>query len=94
MRLIDADALWVAFCRSEAIEDTYGSGVLGIISDILDDMLGDAPTVDAVTVVRCKDCTYYEESHEGAFCSSTGAGMPEDGYCSDGERRDEDNETD
>lgn len=67
MRLIDADALWAALCRSEAIEDAYGSGVLEIFSDILDDMLGDAPTVDAVPVVRCKDCKYFhgEYTHCG-----------------------------
>ena len=80
MRLIDADELIV-------IE--YG-GIKFVPKEFIDE----APTVDAVPVVRCKDCTYYKESYEGVFCSSTGAGMPEDGYCSDGERKDEDDETD
>lgn len=91
MRLIDADALWEAFCRSEAIEDAYGSGVLGIISDILDD----ASTVDAVPLVRCRDCTYYEpykDGGSGGSCSNTAFWMPVDGYCSDGElKEDEEN---
>lgn len=46
MRLIDADALWKEFCKSEAIEERYGSGVLEITRDIIDN----APTIDAVPV--------------------------------------------
>lgn len=31
--------------------------------------LGRMPTVDAVEVVRCKDCKYYEESYPGyGYC--------------------------
>lgn len=44
MRTIDADALWKEFCKSEAIEERYGSGVLEIIGNIIDN----APTIDAV----------------------------------------------
>lgn len=82
MRLIDADALVEALNESGV---PYRADVQGVLDA--------QPTADAVRVVRCKDCTYYKESYEGAFCSNTGAGMDEDGYCSDGERK-EDDETD
>ena len=38
------------------------------------------PAVDAVKVVRCKDCEY---RHSSEFCES----RPADGYCNDGERK-------
>lgn len=88
MRLIDADAV------AEAIKDeiTEAKGIDADPNFTAGLKLGlayvnTAPTVDAVPVVRCKDCAYYEYSNAGDFCSSTGAGMPEDGYCSDGERK-------
>lgn len=40
-----------------------------------------APTVDAVEVVRCKVC---KERHSSEFCEC----RPENGYCNDGERKD------
>lgn len=50
MRLIDADAL---------IDE------LGISDEdiIFEGMLEDAPTIDAVPVVRCKDCKWYDPPH-------------------------------
>ena len=55
-----------------------------------------APTVDAVEVVRCKDCKYYDNSEGIQWCilnskfSQCGTdwhSFPEDGFCSYGERR-------
>ena len=46
MRLIDADALIDALGISD--EDI-----------VFKETLEDEPTIDAVPVVRCKDCTYY-----------------------------------
>ena len=53
-----------------------------------------APAVDAVEVVRCKDCRYGEDLGEECFCHYCGSdwNLP-DHYCSYGERR-EDHETD
>lgn len=50
MRLIDADAL---------IDE------LGISDEdiVFKEMLEDAPTIDAVPVVRCKDCKWYDPPH-------------------------------
>lgn len=51
MRLIDADALFVDLDGTLAVSPTgYIHG------DTVADMIGDQPTVDAVPVVRCKDC--------------------------------------
>ncbi len=47
-----------------------------------------APAVDAVEVVRCKDCRYGEDFGEECFCHYCGSdwNLP-DHYCSYGERR-------
>ena len=52
-----------------------------------------APTVDAVEVVRCKDCDWYRE-HEDGICvnphctkSFYGCRVRTDHFCSYGERR-------
>lgn len=41
------------------------------------------------TLVRCKDCFFHGEFDENGYCvcECTGAGMPMDGFCSDGERK-------
>lgn len=54
--------------------------------------------VDAVTVVRCKDCKYFQFGKiltEVKFCRRLSSGgkvngyiYPEDGFCSYGERKD------
>lgn len=49
-----------------------------------------APAVDAVEVVRCKDCIYYEKYPDFANVCWNDAGMLhvyDDGFCSYGERR-------
>lgn len=54
-----------------------------------------APTVDAVPVVRCKDCRFYEpgvEYYGGGtkdVCRLLKRQMVDDDFCSYGERRDE-----
>lgn len=44
------------------------------------------PTVDAVEVVRCKDCKYYKGLAE---CYAIGDCMGTNGYCAWGERRED-----
>ena len=68
------------------------------------DIVVDAPTIDAVEVVRCKDCKYFEfdswakvneipiiVAHE--ICKFWGSGCgcktDSDGYCSFGERKED-----
>jgi hypothetical protein len=51
------------------------------------------PTVDAVEVVRCRDCKYWVEEKElGMFCGCWGGMLTsckQDDFCSYGERKDE-----
>lgn len=47
----------------------------------------DLPSVDAVEVVRCKDCKYCDADD---FCTGRGYPnvlVPDDGFCDKGERR-------
>lgn len=56
-------------------------------------MILDAPTVDAVPVVRCKDCISGHEQYYGGLirCNVMGCGgLKPDDFCSYGERRDSD----
>ena len=84
MRLIDADALW-----DELTEDLEDGDVLYRIPP---NAIDDAPTVDAVPVVRCRECRYYAASGATtSFCIHPG-GMKftsDSDYCSRGQRRDQ-----
>lgn len=84
MRLIDADALW-----DELTEDLEDGDVLYRIPP---SYIDDAPTVDAVPVVRCGECRYYAEpGATTSFCIHPG-GMKftsDSDYCSRGKRRDQ-----
>lgn len=93
MRLIDADAL-----LDEVCED-LGEGE--VLYSIPPSYIDDAPTVDAVEVVRCKDCrfcrTFFPEKQIGKearrvwYCDLYRCNRKADEYCSDGERREEGN---
>ena len=83
-RLIDANALIEAtknFCDGYKVHWTDNK-VLAWIDH--------APTVDAVPVVRCKDCKHcqYDEMFGDRWCN--GSRVHADSFCSDGERRDSD----
>ena len=65
-------------------------------NDALQAVYDNAPAVDAVEVVRCKDCKYFELNHwDGPIitaheiCSKWGRGCKtyKDGYCFLGERK-------
>lgn len=99
MRLIDADTLIKYMCDhcgvSCNLEDACCSNV---------DAVGNIPTVDAVPVVRCKDCKYSEDLDEniariyidGCMHCAHHRGdslnvVSPDEYCSEGEREGETN---
>ena len=71
MRLIDADAI---------IKEANADGAYGYVDAW---QIADAPTIDAVEVVRCKDCKYFKTR----LCEN------EDNYdnwfCADGERKED-----
>ena len=89
MRLIDVDDLGVGRCSKDVLPAAYcasWNGLLGLIEK--------APTVDAVPVVRCKDCAFSQL--DGWACGGT-AFMPShqtfpDSFCDHGARKDEANE--
>ena len=80
-RLISADAL-----LREAMKD----GAYGYVDAW---QIKNAPTIDAIPVVRCKDCKHYwkntRESDEVVVCL---ASSKDDAFCSEGERREDDGE--
>ena len=88
-RLIDAYALWAEFMDyADTGIEFDGEGVANAIAN--------APTVDAVEVVRCKDCLWFDQKDKLAdvfrqerhcYCTDMNTYMPESGFCSSGERR-------
>lgn len=83
--------------RSELLKKrTYmWDEVLGTEACVCVDDIEDALAVDAVPVVRCKDCKHWgcyggEDSHKGDCSELVGleSCMYEDDFCSYGERRD------
>ena len=85
MRLIDADALPVhkAYCVDEA-----GFGATFYVVDKED--IDKALTIDAVPVVRCKDCQHsFEDDFDGSWwcCRDIEREVVADHFCSYGERR-------
>ena len=57
------------------------------------DAVKEAPTIDAVEVVRCKDCKHMYRRKGLRWCDAWGEinGMGDDGFCNYGERRGEEN---
>lgn len=84
-RLIDANALSV-----QVLDASYWDNQ---DEDVIWNLVQDAPTVDAVEVVRCKDCKGWcpEEIAKayGAprYCTLTGIPTDADDFCSYGERK-------
>lgn len=77
MRLIDADA----FLERMSHTDRF----FGVVYDI-----NDAPTVDAVPVIRCRECEYAKNAKVNKkgfrICPASHMEIVDDDYCSYGER--------
>lgn len=82
-RLIDADALLKSEIRRCGRIPTIGTGYIN--EKNFKSILAESPTVDAVEVVRCKNCVHYD----GEGCLLTyGEFEPNSmDFCSYGERR-------
>lgn len=85
MRLIDADALFKAF---DIVAWWYNNADR---DEIAVEILRKMPTIDAVPVVRCKDCIHHEDEEPGmVYCPVViGGWVNNDFFCGDGERREE-----
>lgn len=92
MRFIDADPLMLrikeeAINQAESYADRHHAVVLAY-----GDCYGkieSAPTIDAVEVVRCKDCKHKGGSHlceDKIYCKRLRCYMEENDFCSYGER--------
>ena len=85
MRLIDADTLFAEFENAK----WYDNNDRDLVAE---DILMDAPTIDAVNVVRCKDCERAERppygEHKGqTYCHHWRKYFVDNGdYCSFGKR--------
>lgn len=79
MRLIDADAFLEEARNRIDMQDVYLP--IHIKELVIDEM----PTIDAVQVVRCKDCKHFDGSYP-MCCRFEETFEPED-YCSFGEKR-------
>ena len=71
-RLIDADAMWRKF-ESEPWYDNADRDEIAL------PLVDDAPTVDAVEVVRCRECKSWHE--ETGFCEKHSYFVDGDGVC-------------
>ena len=84
MRAIDADAL------KSALWENWGyNSLVAEICEFIDKQ----PTVDAASIVRCKDCKNWDSSTEGryvggwCFCEKLQFSTSPDWFCADGEAK-------
>ena len=90
MRLVDADALKeqveshvVSMSVCLSMDEHYGKATMR--EDCLTD-IDNAPTVDAIPVVRCKDCMYFKpwrhDRGDDSRCEFWNTEMGAEDYCS------------
>ena len=88
-RLIDADALIEEYCNGC---DYMGGGFCSMDAPVCGtvETIKEAPTVDAVEVVRCRECNSAIPVGFGfLFCKRIQMGVNNDGFCDCGKRRKE-----
>lgn len=80
MRPIDADAL---------MYEANSDGAYGYVDA---KQISEAPTIDAVEVVRCRECKHMIPQSHTRYCTVWNAvnGMGDDGFCNYGERKEGD----
>lgn len=79
MRLIDADALNLDYEVDMADDWKTAHEIANVVKY--------APTIDAVEVVRCRDCKHYDPSD--GYCEFIGNyDFDENFYCGNGKRKD------
>lgn len=95
MAYIDRDKLMkelsTMYKSPTSSEDFMTVGYDHAIADVVV-TVHEQPTVDAVEVVRCKDCKHRDE---GGFCMGRGYPeqlVPDDGYCDKGKRKEVEDE--
>lgn len=85
MRLIDADKLQRDLKNQIPAMSNWGETFVPAL-------VSEQPTVDAVSVVRCRECVYFDpDDEDGLRCAKTEAMLwsSENDYCSYGQRKDQ-----
>lgn len=108
MRLIDAEPLYEKLMNfsvetTVSTSDTLEVRLKKIVDDVLEyykKTISEAPTVDAVPVIRCKDCAHvnievrdyamYLPKQCELYCELDELPVKPDDFCSYGERKEED----
>ena len=85
MRPIDGDLLMKTVFNDVVLVDGEVKGVGLILAETVDK----APTIDAVPVVRCRECKHHEDEEIGmVYCPNMiGGWVVENWFCADGERK-------
>ena len=99
--LIDRDALLVVPHVRKVVEYDE-SGEFITFHAVSEEDIKNAPAVDAVEVVRCKDCKHYKPQNQGAHRNCTtpycvrvvAVKVSPDDFCSYGERKDNERKAD
>lgn len=89
MRVIDADDLKKTWYKEHNIEPGE-SGAMFVGNNEVPIFIDRARTIDAVPVVRCKDCKYYDtpKNFKKPYCMRGAyVKVNADDYCSKGERK-------
>lgn len=91
MRLIDADALMNASYKLQGGTEEYHFGFDDGYRYFQREVVGDAPTIDAVHVVRCRECRHglYSECYGNVVCCVHHWTRGPKYYCGDGQRRED-----
>ena len=88
-RLIDIDRLCNDLAKRWSIADKKKEDLIrAVMADVVTPIVVSQPTVDAVPVVRCRDCEH--KDRESGFCHGRGWPMqlvPDDGFCDKGKAR-------
>lgn len=79
MKLIDADALLNRMQEDPLFDLVERYGVSGVINA--------EPTVDAVQVIRCKDCTKFVAEEDQTYCLDMYGQCDENGFCAWAKRK-------
>ena len=91
MRLIDAVDEYEAYMSAQVqITDDLKWLVNFAAHSKIQRLIADTPTVDAVLVVRCKDCIYTRKLYGRLVCkygTCSGCILREDFFCANGERK-------
>ena len=84
-RLIDASSI-----KYRTERECGGHGIFYDITMALKEDIDALPTVDAVEVVRCKECKSYDPGYirrDHGWCKEWGTAVRASGFCHHGERR-------